>query len=92
MTLIYAAGLVVFAFATLPVEFGASRRAGNVLQQTGLADASEQRGVRRVLAAAGTTYVVGLFDRLGYFVALLFVAEAMRRYALDSGSAMLVPF
>ena len=59
---------------------------------TGLADASEQRGVRRVLAAAGTTYVVGLFDRLGYFFALLFVAEAMRRYAIEGEASWLVPF
>jgi Zn-dependent membrane protease YugP len=91
LTLIYAAGLVLFAFATLPVEFGASRRAGEVLRQTGLADASEQRGVRRVLAAAGATYVVGLFDRLGYFLVLLFVAEAMRRYGLESEAVLLVP-
>jgi Zn-dependent membrane protease YugP len=92
LTLIYAAGLVLFAFATLPVEFGASRRAETVLHQTGLADASEQRGVRRVLAAAGATYVVGLFDRLGSFLVLLFVAEAMRRYALEGDATSLVPF
>jgi Zn-dependent membrane protease YugP len=77
----YAAGLVLFAFATLPVEFGASHRAVTVLGQTGLTDASEQRGVRRILSAAALTYVVGLLDRLGYFFALLVVAEVMRRYA-----------
>ena len=92
LTLIYAAGLVLFAVVTLPVEFGASRRAETVLRQTGLADASEQRGVRRVLAAAGATYVVGLFDRVGSFLVLLFVAEAMRRYALESEAVLLVPF
>jgi uncharacterized protein len=92
LTLIYAAGLVLFAFATLPVEFGASRRAEEVLRQTGLADASEQRGVRRVLAAAGATYVVGLVHRLGSFLVLLFVAVAMRRYALESEAVLLVPF
>jgi Zn-dependent membrane protease YugP len=81
LALVYAGGLVLFAIATLPVEFGASHRAVNVLGQTGLTDASEQRGVRRVLSAAALTYVVGLFDRLGYFFALLVVAELMRRYA-----------
>ena len=90
--LAYAAGLVLFALATLPVEFGASRRAEEVLRQTGLADASEQRGVRRVLTAAGATYVVGLFDRLATFLVLLFVAAAMRRYALDNEAVVLVPF
>jgi Zn-dependent membrane protease YugP len=53
----------------------------SVLGQTGLTDASEQRGVRRVLSAAALTYVVGLLDRLGYFLVLLVAAELMRRYA-----------
>lgn len=90
LALVYAAGLVVFAFATLPVEFGASRRAVTVLRETGLADAAEEQGVRRVLSAAALTYVVGLFDRLGYFLALVVVAEVMRRVATESG-AVLVP-
>jgi uncharacterized protein len=91
LALVYAAGLVVFAFATLPVEFGASRRAVKVLEETGLADASETVGVRRVLSAAALTYVVGLFDRLGYFLALLFVAEAMRRFATGTDVALMMP-
>jgi Zn-dependent membrane protease YugP len=81
LALVYVAGMVLFALATLPVEFGASHRAVGVLHQTGLTDASEEQGVRRVLSAAALTYVVGLLDRLGYFLALLFIAEAMRRYA-----------
>ncbi len=81
LAVLYAAGLVLFAFATLPVELGASHRAVSVLGQTGLTDASEQRGVRRVLSAAALTYVVGLLDRLGYFFVLLVAAELMRRYA-----------
>jgi hypothetical protein len=81
LTLVYAAGMVVFALATLPVEVGASRRAVTELRKTRLADASEERGVRQVLTAAALTYVVGLFDRLGYFLFLLFIAEVMRRYA-----------
>jgi Zn-dependent membrane protease YugP len=81
LALVDVAGLVLFALATLPVEFGASRRAVRVLRQTGLTDASEERGVRRVLSAAALTYVVGLLDRLGYFLVLLFIAIATRRYA-----------
>jgi Zn-dependent membrane protease YugP len=34
-----------------------------------------------VLSAAALTYVVGLLDRLGYFLVLLFIAIATRRYA-----------
>jgi uncharacterized protein len=70
-----------FALATLPVEIGASRRALMLLQEAWLADEREGRGIRRVLTAAALTYVVGLLDRLGFFLALLFIAEAARRMA-----------
>ena len=82
LSLIFVAGLVLFALATLPVEIGASHRALMVLQQTGLADPGEFREIRRVLRAAALTYVVGLLDRLGFFLVLLFVAEAARRVAM----------
>jgi Zn-dependent membrane protease YugP len=81
LSLIFVGGLVLFALATLPVEIGASHRALGILRQTGLADATEFREIRRVLRAAALTYVVGLLDRLGFFLVLLFVAEAARRVA-----------
>jgi Zn-dependent membrane protease YugP len=79
LSLLFVAGLVLFALATLPVEIGASRRALMVLRSTGLADDAESGKIRRVLRAAALTYVVGLLDRLGFFLVLLFVAEAARR-------------
>jgi Zn-dependent membrane protease YugP len=79
LSLVFVGGLVLFALATLPVEIGASHRALGVLRQTGLADATEFREIQRVLRAAALTYVVGLLDRLGFFLVLLFVAEAARR-------------
>jgi Zn-dependent membrane protease YugP len=79
LSLIFVGGLVLFALATLPVEIGASHRALGLLRQTGLADPGEFREIRRVLRAAALTYVVGLLDRLGFFLVLLFVAEAARR-------------
>jgi Zn-dependent membrane protease YugP len=79
--LAYAAALVVFALATLPVELGASRRALRVLRRTRLTDATEAGGVRRVLTAAALTYVVGLLDRLGMFLTLVVVTEALHRAA-----------
>jgi Zn-dependent membrane protease YugP len=79
LSLLFVGGLVLFALATLPVEIGASQRALTVLRSTGLADAAEFREIRRVLRAAALTYVVGLLDRLGFFLVLLFVAEAARR-------------
>jgi uncharacterized protein len=81
LSLLFVGGLVLFALATLPVEVGASHRALMVLRDTGLADASEFREIRRVLRAAALTYLVGLLDRLGFFLVLLFVAEAARRVA-----------
>ena len=78
---LFVGGLVLFALATLPVEIGASHRALGLLRQTGLADATEFREIRRVLRAAALTYVVGILDRLGFFLVLLFVAEAARRVA-----------
>jgi uncharacterized protein len=81
LSLVFVGGLVLFALATLPVEIGASRRALMLLRETRLADDREARGVRRVLTAAALTYVVGLLDRLGFFLAVLFVAEAARRMA-----------
>jgi uncharacterized protein len=79
LSLLFVGGLVLFALATLPVEIGASHRALGLLRQTGLADATEFREIQRVLRAAALTYVVGLLDRLGFFLVLLFVAEAARR-------------
>lgn len=79
LSLLFVGGLVLFALATLPVEIGASHRALMVLRDTGLADPGEFREIRRVLRAAALTYVVGLLDQLGFFLVLLFVAEAARR-------------
>jgi uncharacterized protein len=79
LSLLFVGGLVLFALATLPVEIGASRRALMVLKDTGLADPGEFREIRSVLRAAALTYVAGLLDRLGFFLVLLFVAEAARR-------------
>jgi hypothetical protein len=79
LSLIYGSGLVVFAIVTVPVEVGASRRAMSLLERTGLADQREVQGVRRVLNAAALTYIVGVLQRLGWFLALVFIALAARR-------------
>jgi Zn-dependent membrane protease YugP len=65
----------VFALATLPVEFNASRRARAMLAENGmLADEEDARGVDAVLNAAAFTYVAGLATavmQLLYYVTLL---------------------
>jgi Zn-dependent membrane protease YugP len=68
-------GGAVFALATIPVEFNASKRARKLLADTGLIQgADEQRGVNTVLNAAALTYVAGLVTavlQLLYYVSLV---------------------
>jgi Zn-dependent membrane protease YugP len=77
LSLVYVFGLVVFALATLPVELGASRRALELLSAQRLADEEEVTEVRSVLNAAAFTYIAGLTRQVGFFGALILVAEAM---------------
>lgn len=66
---------VVFALATLPVEFNASQRALRILSEGGMITAlEEQKGVRSVLNAAAMTYIAGLATavfQLLYYVLLI---------------------
>lgn len=48
---------VVFQLVTLPVEFNASGRAVQILQETGILSGDEIGGTKRVLSAAALTYV-----------------------------------
>ncbi len=48
---------LVFQLVTLPVEFNASRRAMNAIENTGILTEEEQRGARKTLTAAAMTYV-----------------------------------
>ena len=65
------AGVVLFQFVTLPVEFDASRRAKAVLAQTGIVSTQEEaRGVEKVLDAAAMTYMAAA---AGALLQLLFI-------------------
>lgn len=68
-------GGVVFALATLPVEFNASARAKQLLVESGIiVGEDEQRGVNAVLNAAALTYVAALVTallQLLYYVTLV---------------------
>jgi Zn-dependent membrane protease YugP len=48
---------VAFQVITLPVEFNASRRAMEMLQEYGILTAEEAGSTRKVLSAAAMTYV-----------------------------------
>lgn len=68
-------GGAIFSLATLPVEFNASKRAKQLLYDTGLVIyEDEQRGVNSVLNAAALTYVAALITavmQLLYFASLI---------------------
>ena len=67
------AAAVVFALITLPVEFGASRRAIKMLTAGGYITGEEEAGVRKVLNAAAMTYVasaIGAVVQLMRLIAL----------------------
>jgi len=61
--------IMVFNLITLPVEFDASRRAKMILGNMGyIGTADEMLGVKRVLNAAGWTYVAAFITSLAYFL------------------------
>ncbi|NPA93742.1 MAG: zinc metallopeptidase [Chloroflexi bacterium] len=72
----------IFALITLPVEFNASARAKQLLQETGIVQTTEEvRGVNTVLNAAALTYVAALFNaimQLLYFAMLIFGGRRRR--------------
>lgn len=72
--------VVVFQLVTLPSEFNASRRAVAMLKSTGIVQTKEEeQGVRRVLTAAGLTYVAALAGALLQLLRLMILAGGRDR-------------
>lgn len=71
--------VVLFQFLTLPVEFNASRRALNVIDQQFLLDKDEIGGARKTLSAAAMTYVAGLMSAVAQLIRLLAIANSRNR-------------
>lgn len=61
----------VFALATLPVEFNASRRAKKMLVQEGILTEGELPFAEKMLNAAAQTYVASLLTSLVFFLRFL---------------------
>ena len=57
-------GTAIFSLLTLPVEFDASNRARQMLQQSGLMQPQELQGASSVLSAAAWTYVAAAASTL----------------------------
>lgn len=69
---------VVFQLVTLPVEFNASRRALQGIQELGLLGPEEEKGAKKVLKAAALTYVAALAISLAQLFRLLLLFGGRR--------------
>ena len=70
---------VVFSLITLPVEFDASARAVRTLSESGMMDAEEISGVKKVLTAAALTYVAGAAASILSLLRIILLAGGRRR-------------
>ena len=64
---------LVFQLVTLPVEFNASRRAMEAIQDSELLTSEEQEGARKTLTAAAMTYVAATAVALAQLLRLLVI-------------------
>jgi len=76
--LVFFAAAVVFTFVTLPVEFGASRRALAYVEPIGLTG-ERADGARAVLRAAGWTYVAAALTAIMTFLYYVWLVFGGRR-------------
>lgn len=79
------AGIVLFSLAvlfqlvTLPVEFNASSRALRMLETTGILNAEENAGAKKVLTAAALTYVAALASSILQLLRLIILSGGRKR-------------
>jgi len=73
--IIFFAGVVLFHFVTLPVEFNASSRALNILESQGLLINNEVTGAKKVLNAAALTYVAATAVSLIHLIRLIILRD-----------------
>ena len=70
---------LVFQLVTLPVEFNASRRAMQAIEQGNILSVEEQRGARKTLKAAAMTYVAATAVALAQLLRLIILFGGRRR-------------
>ena len=70
---------VLFYVITLPVEFNASRRAVNLLDEAGILTSRELKGVKKVLAAAAFTYLASALTQMASLLRLILIARSRNR-------------
>ena len=76
--ILYAA-VFIFQLATLPVEFNASKRALEAIEQRGMLNDTEYSGAKAVLSAAALTYVASMASSLITIIRLLLIGGRRRR-------------
>ena len=78
-------GIILFSFSlifqiiTLPVEFNASSRALQILDESGMLYEDELRGAKKVLSAAAMTYVAAAIATLLSLLRLIILFGGRRR-------------
>lgn len=70
--------ILFFELVTLPVEFGASRKALSNLESANLLESGEKKGAFKVLGAAALTYVAALLTTLLEIARLLLMVAGNR--------------
>ncbi len=70
---------VAFQIVTLPVEFDASRRALEYIEGSGLVNANELEGSKKVLRAAALTYVASAAAAMLSLLRLILLSRSSRR-------------
>ena len=77
--LIVFSAVAIFTAVTLPVEFNASNRAMQLLEENGLVTGQDAGMARKVLDAAALTYVASLAQALSTLAYYAFLFSGMRR-------------
>jgi Zn-dependent membrane protease YugP len=70
---------LVFQLVTLPVEFNASRRALQAIEDASILTEDEQHGAKKTLTAAALTYVAATAVALAQLLRLLVIFGGRRR-------------
>ena len=81
-------GALLFQIVTLPVEFDASKRARQQLEELQMVDEVDKQGVREMLRAAAMTYVAGVASSTGYLVFMVIFAG---RWMFGRGRPVMPP-
>ena len=69
---------LLFQFITLPVEFNASKRAKEQLNQCGMITEKDNKGIKKVLSAAALTYVAAFLASALDIIRLILISKNRR--------------